>query len=104
VVWLEVLWTSSEVPLMDAIWPEVPGNRRAVALPPAPPLLFVGAFVVDVVEADDELPQAARVTATAPTAVRARARRTGERRRARSREVPAGRAVDGSVGLFIALP
>jgi hypothetical protein len=70
--------TSSDAPLMAAMVPEVPGKARAP--PPAPPLLppvEAGAAVEEVVEAEDEEPQAARVTAVTPRTDRATARRSG---------------------------
>lgn len=68
VVWLVEFCTSSEVPLIAAMEPEAPGNVRA-PLPPVPLALpLVEGFAVVVVEADDELPQAAIVTAATPSA------------------------------------
>jgi hypothetical protein len=65
--------------LIAAIVPEVPGNWRAA--PPAPPgaVLPPGAAVVGV-DADEEVPQAARATPAIPSPEMTSARRSrGER-------------------------
>jgi hypothetical protein len=90
VVWLVVPWTSSEVPLIAAIFPDVPGNGRD---PPAPAPLPVPVVVeVDVCEAvfdaDDDPPHAANVTAATPNADNASALRTGVERVSRRRALP----------------
>jgi hypothetical protein len=84
VVWpLVVFCTSSDVPLMAAMVPDVPGNRRAVPLAPPPPALPAApplpplddAAEGEVVEAEDEEPHAARATAATPSIEKDNARR-----------------------------
>ena len=63
---------------MAAMDPDAPGRGREAAAPPGPavPLPFPRLVVDVVVEAEDEAPQAARVTAATPRTDQARARRT----------------------------
>lgn len=78
-----MLWTSSDVPLMAAMAPVVPGNCRAAppldpvpATPLAPPPGTEAAVDAEV-DADEDPPHAARVSAATARTERARVPRAG---------------------------